>query len=160
MSLPFTLTGWKRFGSVAGDCWKSYFPPNPALWEPACFDYANDVPRIQIVVVESNNFEDHLHMPSPLGLLNGFPPRAVVSGFFIVPTISVLHTIVRPQPGGVEEKGTRYAVRLGGSSRIIRATGRIVKSGAHRKSGGMTIPSGGETLFLPTSLLWGRGVFG
>ena len=69
---------------------------------------------------------------------------------------TVLHTIARPQPGGVEEKGDSVCHWLGGSSRIIRATGRIVKSGAHRKSGGMTIPSGGET-FVPSYLMSGVG---
>ena len=69
---------------------------------------------------------------------------------------TVLHTIVRPQPGGVEEKGYTVCHWLGGSSRIIRATGRIVKSGAHRRCGGMTIPSGGET-FVPSYLMSGVG---
>mgnify|MGYP003340111687 CR=1 FL=1 len=69
---------------------------------------------------------------------------------------TVLHTIVRPQPGGVEEKGYTVCRWLGGSSRIIRATGRIVKSGAHRRCGGMTIPSGGET-FVPSYLMSGVG---
>jgi hypothetical protein len=80
-------------------------------------------------------------------------------GGFCFQDQTVLHTIARPQPGGVEEKGHSVCHWLGGSSRTIRATGRIVKLGAHRKSDGMTIPSGGETLFLST-LLWGRGVFG
>jgi hypothetical protein len=91
---------------------------------------------------------------SPCGseLTKDHHQNAVASGFFIVysSSASVLHTIVRPQPGGVEEKGYTVCRWLGGSSRIIRATGRIVKSGAHRKCGGMTIPSGGETLFLST----------
>ena len=78
-----------------------------------------------------------------------------LAGFFLLAQTG-LHSLVRPQPGGVEEKGTRYDFGLGGSSRTIRATGRIVKSGAHRKSGGMTIPSGGET-FVPSYLMSGVG---
>ena len=53
---------------------------------------------------------------------------------FCFVALLVLHTIVRLQLEGVEEKSTRYAVRLGGSSRIIRATGQIIKSRGIRKS--------------------------
>jgi hypothetical protein len=35
------------------------------------------------VVVENNSFEGRLHMLSPLVFTLGFPPRAVVSGFFV-----------------------------------------------------------------------------
>lgn len=64
-------------------------------------------------------------MPRPVkGNFDG----AVVSGFFIVsPTSAVLHTIARVQPDCVEEKGTRYDLRLGGSSRRIRGAGLICK---------------------------------
>jgi len=44
--------------------------------------------------------------------------------------LAVLHTIVRAAIGAAWKKTeTRYAARLGGSSRTIRATGRTVKSG-------------------------------
>jgi hypothetical protein len=89
-------------------------------------------------------------LPMPTGHA---PPKR--HGVFLF-GLTGLHSLVRPQPGGVEEKGTRYDFGLGGSSRTIRATGRIVKSGAHRKSGGMTIPSGGET-FVPSYLMSGVG---
>ena len=38
------------------------------------------------------------------------------------------HVSKHPSRGGAEGKRTRYAIWLGGSSRIIRATGRITKS--------------------------------
>ena len=38
------------------------------------------------------------------------------------------HVSKHPSRGGAEGKRTRYVVRLGGSSRITRATGRITKS--------------------------------
>jgi len=38
------------------------------------------------------------------------------------------HVSKHPSRGGAEGKRTRYVERLGGSSRIIRATGRIFKS--------------------------------
>ena len=61
---------------------------------------------IHPVVVENNSFKGRLHMLSPLVLAEGFPPRAVVNGFFtcLFPT-AVLHTIASVQPDGVEEKG-------------------------------------------------------
>jgi hypothetical protein len=116
-----------------------------------------------VVAVMGNKFKTVctcvLSFLSPSGneLTKDHHQNAVASGFFIsIPlSASVLHTIARPQPGGVEEKGDSVCRWLGGSSRIIRATGRIVKSGAHREFGGMTIPSGGRTLFLLT--LYGVG---
>ena len=111
-----------------------------------------------VVVVAVNKVKPFTHAS---GYRNVAPQSgAVVSGFFIAHPTSVLHTIVRPQPGGVEEKGYTVCRWLGGSSRIIRATGRIVKSGAHRKCGGMTIPSGGETLFLSTPVSGVGGALG
>jgi len=55
--------------------------------------------------------------------------------------------------------GTRYAARLGGSSRRIRATGRIVKSRGTRRIRGMTIRASGVAPD-PSTLVWGRGAFG
>lgn len=47
-------------------------------------------------------------------------------GFLLLAT--VLHTIARAAIGAAwKETETRYAERLGGSSRIIRAAGRIIK---------------------------------
>ena len=61
--------------------------------------------------------------------------------------------------GGAEGKRTRYVVRLGGSSRIIRATGLVFKSRGAAFSWHEDALTGGENLpFL--SLQWGRGVFG
>ena len=105
------------------------------------------------VVVESNMLSRFKLCPNRHAV---FRLGCSFKRLFYCPSTSVLHTIVRPQPGGVEEKGTRYDFGLGGSSRIIRATGRIVKSGAHREFGGMTIPSGGET-FVPSYLMSGVG---
>lgn len=69
------------------------------------------------------------------------------------------HDSKHPSRGGAEGKRTRYDLGLGGSSRTIRATGRIIKSGVERKTVRMMIPfSGGEApnLFL-TPFSWGRG---
>ena len=48
---------------------------------------------------------------------------------------------------------------LGGSSRIIRAAGRIIKPGVERKAVHMMIPfNGGEAPFsFLTPFVWGRG---
>ena len=47
-----------------------------------------------------------------LGLTTGFLPRAVVSGFFVVPTLTVLRTIAStPDCGGAEEK--RFSLTQG-----------------------------------------------
>lgn len=73
---------------------------------------------------------------------------------------TVLHTIARPQPGGVEEKGTRYVERLGGSSRIIRATGLIIKSRGMAFASMMILHSRGKVPSLSTLFTGGRGVFG
>jgi len=51
--------------------------------------------------------------------------------------------------------------KLGGSSRTIRATGRIIKSGAERKSVRMMIHFGGvKHLLLPYLFNGVGGVFG
>jgi hypothetical protein len=69
---------------------------------------------------------------------------------------SVLHTIASVQPDGVEEKGTRYVERLGGSSRTIRATGLVCKSRGAANAA-MHMPIGGETNLLLTPSLHGVG---
>jgi hypothetical protein len=56
----------------------------------------------------------------------------------------------------VEEKGTRYVERLGGSSRTIRATGLICKSRGAANAA-MHMPIGGETNLLLTPSLHGVG---
>ena len=56
----------------------------------------------------------------------------------------------------MEEKGTRYVERLGGSSRIIRATGLVCKSRGAANAA-MHMPIGGETNLLLTSFLHGVG---
>jgi hypothetical protein len=54
---------------------------------------------------------------------------AAVSGFFYCPfDFRTPHVSKHPSRGGAEGKRTRYVERLGGSSQIIRATGRIFKS--------------------------------
>ena len=63
---------------------------------------------------------------------------------------TVLHTIVSVQPDGVEEKGTRYVERLGGSSRITRATGRIIKSRGVAYASMMILFIRGKVPFLST----------
>jgi hypothetical protein len=74
---------------------------------------------------------------------------------------TVLHTIARPQPGGVEEKGYTVCQWLGGSSRTIRAAGRIIKPrGVWSIHSMMILRCRGEAPSLSTLLLWGRGVFG
>jgi len=81
---------------------------------------------IDSVVVTVNKMKPLIHAYcSRKGDRNQY---AVVSGFFCFRSTSVLRTIARVQPDCAEGKGTRYVVRLGGSSRIIRATGRIFKS--------------------------------
>ena len=57
------------------------------------------------VVVAHNLMKPLTHAFWPLGTLKGCNPNAVVSGFFIAPTTTVLHTIASVQPDGVEEKG-------------------------------------------------------
>jgi len=55
---------------------------------------------------------------------------AVASGFFssVLSTPSVLRTTAGAASGAARKKtATRYDLRLGGSSRIIRAAGRIIK---------------------------------
>ena len=56
----------------------------------------------------------------------------------------------------MDEKGTRYVERLGGSSRIIRATGLVCKSRGAANAA-MHMPIGGETNLLLTSFLHGVG---
>jgi hypothetical protein len=63
--------------------------------------------------------------------------------------------------GGAEEKRTRYAARLGGSSRIIRAAGHIIKPRGRRcpTRHMMILLDRGEAPSL-SAPSWGRGVFG
>ena len=61
---------------------------------------------MQIVVVVVNRLKPFTHA-SPRLLGNHY--GAVVRGFFHFCYPTVLHTIVRLNPEGVEEKGTRYA---------------------------------------------------
>ena len=84
------------------------------------------------------------------GFSKDYHQRAVASGFFISTTTSVLHTIASVQPDGVEEKGTRYVERLGGSSRITRATGRIIKSRGVAYASMMILFIRGKVPFLST----------
>jgi hypothetical protein len=111
---------------------------------------------ICLVVVEVNSKKPFTHASPLRGNFDG----AVVSGFFIAPATSVLHTIASVQPDGVEEKGTRYVERLGGSSRIVRATGRIIRSRGLAYASMMILFIRGKVPFLSTPLRWGRGVFG
>jgi hypothetical protein len=72
-------------------------------------------------------------IPTPHGVSNvqktiWFLTGVSSNGFFVaLSLLTGLHPIARVQPDCVEEKGTRYDIRLGGSSRIIRAAGRIIK---------------------------------
>jgi len=100
---------------------------------------------IDSVVVTVNKMKPLIHAYcSRKGDRNQY---AVVSGFFCFRSTSVLRTIARVQPDCAEGKGTRYVVRLGGSSRIIRATGRIIKSRGIRRIRSMMMPLGGEAPF-------------
>jgi len=72
---------------------------------------------------------------------------AFISGFFIAYSTTVLRTSARLQPEGAEEKGTRYVARLGGSSRITRATGRITKSRGASTLDGIVIHASGVRTF-------------
>lgn len=137
MSLPFTLTGWKRFGSVVGDCWKSYFPPNPALWEPACFDYANDVPRIQIVAVGSDKFKAVCSCSLPfvktaVVFYKGFLPEGSSKRLFCFSYASVLHTIVMRLHGRLGRKHRTHYTRGLKATSVGLATGKSQVHGGTR----------------------------
>jgi hypothetical protein len=71
-------------------------------------------------------------------------PKARSPMGFLLSASPVLRTIARVQPDCAEGKGTWYVVRLGGSSRIIHATGRIIKSRGIRRIRSMMMPLGGE----------------
>jgi len=71
-------------------------------------------------------------------------PKARFHKGFLLSASPVLRTIARVQPDCAEGKGTWYVVRLGGSSRIIHATGRIIKSRGIRRIRSMMMPLGGE----------------
>ena len=82
-----------------------------------------------------------------LGLFCGLAPQAPkLDGMQVLKTLLYVssssptsydnrtpHVSKHPSRGGAEEKRTRYDLGLGGSSRTIRATGRIIKSGVLRK---------------------------
>ena len=57
-------------------------------------------------------------------------PKASLAGFFVSGATRTPHVSKHLNRGGAEGKRTRYDASLGGSSRTIRATGRIIKSGA------------------------------
>ena len=64
---------------------------------------------ISPVVVESNNSEAVYTCSRPWFYTRGFRPRAVVSGFFIVPAVTVPHTLASTYMGGVGENiGQRH----------------------------------------------------
>jgi len=112
------------------------------------------------VVVAHNSLKPFTHAFWPLGVLRGCDPNAVVNGFFVCAMTSVLHTIASVQPDGVEGKGTRYVERLGGSSRIVRATGRIIKSRGVAFASMMILFTGVKYLPSLLSSLGVGGVFG
>ena len=87
-------------------------------------------------------------------------PKARSPMGFLLSATRTPHDSKHPSRGGAEEKRTRYDASLGGSSRTIRATGRIIKSRG-RTNVRMMIPfTGVKHLLLSIPPLWGRGVFG
>jgi hypothetical protein len=116
---------------------------------------------IRTVVVRNNSHESRLHMLSPLVSIEGFSPRAVVSGFFYChfPT-AVLHTIVRLHPEGVEEKGYMVCRKARGQFPNNPCDWSNHQVEGRSQETGMMMPQGGETPSLSTPLAWGRGVFG
>ena len=88
-------------------------------------------------------------------------PSAVVTAFCVHDHSRTPHVSKHLSRGGAEEKRTRYAARLGGSSRIIRAAGRIIKPRGRRcpTRHMMILLDRGEAPSL-SAPSWGRGVFG
>lgn len=85
-------------------------------------------------------------------------PQSISSGFFAFADRTP-HEVGAASGAARKETATRYAARLGGSSRITRAAGRIIKPrGIRYPTRSMMIPQGGET--FPLYSCWGRGVFG
>ena len=63
---------------------------------------------MQIVDVTANMLKPFRSVSRPF-VRRGCHRGTVLSGFFVFCHPTVLHTIVRLNPEGVEEKGTRYA---------------------------------------------------
>jgi hypothetical protein len=114
-----------------------------------CFDTGLIFDMICPVAVGSDILKAVTHAFA-LGLCLWVPTEGSCNGFFISPATSVLHTIASVQPDGVEEKGTRYVERLGGSSRIVRATGRIIRSRGVAYASMMILFIRGKVPFLST----------
>lgn len=93
--------------------------------------------------------------------VRGLRPGAVVTAFCVGDDSRTPHVSKHLTRGGAEEKRTRYAARLGGSSRIIRAAGHIIKPRGRRcpTRHMMILLDRGEAPSL-SAPYWGRGVFG
>ena len=94
----------------------------------------------------------------------GFPGGATQcssNGFCVGDDSRTPHVSKHLTRGGAEEKRTRYAARLGGSSRIIRAAGRIIEPRGRRYSvrHTMILLDRGEAPSLST-LQWVGGSLG
>ena len=76
-------------------------------------------------------------IPTPNGVApltrRGSSTGVRLNGFFVFTFDRTPHESKHFSRGGAEGKRTRYDLGLGGSSRTIRATGRIIKSGVLRK---------------------------
>lgn len=93
--------------------------------------------------------------------VRGLRPGAVVTAFCVGDDSRTPHDSKHLTRGGAEEKRTRYAARLGGSSRIIRAAGRIIEPRGRRYSARhtMILLDRGEAPSLST-LQWVGGSLG